>query len=97
MRDQLLTLVDARSPRNEAPNQRFSLANATGRSLSQYERTNEAGFVRIGLSYQRREVANASASAPSCTPFHQTRRVLAFALEIATAHGHREHLVLETL
>jgi acetyl-CoA carboxylase carboxyltransferase component len=27
----------------------------------------------------------------------QTRRVLAFALEIATAHGHREHLVLETL
>src|ERR1700689_60637 len=26
----------------------------------------------------------------------QTRRVLAFALEIATAHGHREHLVLET-
>ncbi len=27
----------------------------------------------------------------------QTRRVLAFALEIATAGGHREHLVLETL
>jgi 3-methylcrotonyl-CoA carboxylase beta subunit len=27
----------------------------------------------------------------------QTRRVLAFALEIATSHGHREHLVLETL
>jgi acetyl-CoA carboxylase carboxyltransferase component len=27
----------------------------------------------------------------------QTRRVLAFALEIATARGHREHLVLETL
>jgi 3-methylcrotonyl-CoA carboxylase beta subunit len=27
----------------------------------------------------------------------QTRRVLAFALEIAMAHGHREHLVLETL
>src|SRR6202167_1648245 len=27
----------------------------------------------------------------------QTRRVLAFALEIATPHGHREHLVLETL
>jgi len=27
----------------------------------------------------------------------ETRRVLAFALEIATAHGHREHLVLETL
>jgi acetyl-CoA carboxylase carboxyltransferase component len=27
----------------------------------------------------------------------QTRRVLAFALEIATAAGHREHLVLETL
>jgi 3-methylcrotonyl-CoA carboxylase beta subunit len=27
----------------------------------------------------------------------QTRRVLAFALEIATAHGHREHSVLETL
>ena len=27
----------------------------------------------------------------------QTRRVLAFALEIATAQGHREHLVLETL
>ena len=26
-----------------------------------------------------------------------TRRVLEFALEIATAHGHREHLVLETL
>jgi acetyl-CoA carboxylase carboxyltransferase component len=26
-----------------------------------------------------------------------TRRVLAFALEIAAAHGHREHLVLETL
>ena len=27
----------------------------------------------------------------------QTRRVLAFALEIATAHRHREHLILETL
>jgi 3-methylcrotonyl-CoA carboxylase beta subunit len=27
----------------------------------------------------------------------ETRRVLAFALEIATAHEHREHLVLETL
>ncbi|HTR36845.1 MAG TPA: carboxyl transferase domain-containing protein [Bryobacteraceae bacterium] len=27
----------------------------------------------------------------------ETRRVLAFALEIATAHGHREHLALETL
>jgi acetyl-CoA carboxylase carboxyltransferase component len=27
----------------------------------------------------------------------ETRRVLAFAMEIATAHGHREHLVLETL
>jgi len=27
----------------------------------------------------------------------QTRRVLAFALEIAGAQGHREHLVLETL
>jgi acetyl-CoA carboxylase carboxyltransferase component len=27
----------------------------------------------------------------------QTRRVLAFALELASAHGHREHLVLETL
>jgi acetyl-CoA carboxylase carboxyltransferase component len=27
----------------------------------------------------------------------ETRRVLAFALEIATVHGHREHLVLETL
>jgi acetyl-CoA carboxylase carboxyltransferase component len=27
----------------------------------------------------------------------ETRRVLSFALEIATAHGHREHLVLETL
>jgi len=27
----------------------------------------------------------------------QTRRVLEFALEIATSHGHREHLVLETL
>ena len=27
----------------------------------------------------------------------QTRRVLAFALEIATARGHRKHLVLETL
>src|ERR1700728_316240 len=27
----------------------------------------------------------------------ETRRVLAFALEISTAHGHREHLALETL
>src|SRR5579863_5692794 len=27
----------------------------------------------------------------------ETRRVLAFALEVATARGHREHLVLETL
>jgi 3-methylcrotonyl-CoA carboxylase beta subunit len=27
----------------------------------------------------------------------ETRRVLAFALEIATAHEHREHLILETL
>jgi len=27
----------------------------------------------------------------------ETRRVLAFALEIATAHGNREHLILETL
>ena len=27
----------------------------------------------------------------------ETRRVLAFALEIAAAHGHREHLALETL
>jgi hypothetical protein len=44
-----------------------SLAICIGRSLSQYERTNEAGLVRIGLSYQRREVANALASAPSRT------------------------------
>jgi acetyl-CoA carboxylase carboxyltransferase component len=27
----------------------------------------------------------------------ETRRVLAFAFDAATAHGHREHLVLETL
>jgi len=49
---------------NELTNKKASLARRIGRSLSQYEqRTNEAGFVRIGLSYQRREVANALTSA----------------------------------
>ena len=40
----------------------------------QYYGTYEAGIVRIGLSYQRREVANAFASAVSTPLSYRTRR-----------------------
>jgi hypothetical protein len=46
----------------------------TGRSLSQYKRTEEAGVARIGLSYQRREVANAVCERSEPTPFENPAR-----------------------